>query len=149
VRDQALYGVLSEYALASLASVRPLYAEGAPARARRVASHAAPESLWLRFWQQPVGAAERRAGQAQAGRGIERVLASSRAAGGVDEATRRALVAHVVDELELALVLNERELVEGAWTRLAPLEPEGSWLPVDEKQPRADSPEGRRRRARR
>ncbi|HEU4411003.1 MAG TPA: hypothetical protein VFS43_37470 [Polyangiaceae bacterium] len=149
VRDQALYGAPSEYALASLASVRPLYVEGGPARARRVASHAAPEALWLRFWQQPVGASERRAGQEQAGRSIERVLAAARPAGGVDEATRRALVAHVVDELELALALNERELVDGAWARLVPLEPEGSWLPPDETQGRPGSPEGRRRRARR
>ncbi len=148
VRDQALYGAPSEYALASLASVRPLYAEGGPPRARRVASHAAPEALWLRFWQQPVGAVERRAGQAQAARGIDRVLAAARAEGGADDATRRALVAHVVDELALALELDDRELVEGAWARLVPLEPDGAWLPADEALRRPGA-QAERRRARR
>jgi hypothetical protein len=145
VRDQALYGEPSEYALASLASSRPLYVEGSPGRARRVASHAAPEALWLRFSQQPVGTSDRRAGQEQSGRSVERVLTAARPGGGVDEATRRALVSHVVDELALALSLDEREVVEGAWARLLPLEPDGSWLPVDEKQPRPDARPGRRR----
>lgn len=149
VRDQALYGAPSEYALASLASARPLYSEGGDGHARRVASHAAPEALWLRFWQQPVGAVERRAGQEQTARAIERVLASARAQGGADEATRRALVSHVVDQLGLALSLNERELVDGAWARLVPLEPEGEWLPPEEFKAQAGTPLERRRRARR
>jgi hypothetical protein len=149
VRDQALYGAPSEYALASLASARPLFSEGGDGYARRVASHAAPEALWLRFWQQPVGAVERRAGQEQTARSIERVLASARTQGGADEATRRALVSHVVDELGLALVLNERELVDGAWARLVPLEPEGDWLPPEEFKAQAGTPLERRRRARR
>jgi hypothetical protein len=146
VHDQALYATPGEYALASLASVRPLYAEGGPRPPRRAASHAAPEALWLRLWPQPVGATERRAGQAQAGRAIDRVLAVARAGGGdLDAATRRALVSHLVDELTLALALDERELIDGAWATLGPLDPDGAWLPDDGPRRPGDLDRGRRR----
>jgi hypothetical protein len=74
LRDLALGGKPSEFALTSLADARPLYVELDPSWDERLNEHVVPEAFWLRFQANPVGRSDRTAALERAGRRFERVL---------------------------------------------------------------------------
>jgi len=59
LRDLALGGHASEYALSTLADARPLLVELDVSWSKRVVSHLYVEGLWLRYAPQPLGDSDR------------------------------------------------------------------------------------------
>jgi hypothetical protein len=74
LRDIALGGKPSDYALATLADARPLYVELDASWDERLNEHVVPEAFWLRFQANPVGRSDRGAALERAGHRFERVL---------------------------------------------------------------------------
>jgi len=76
LRDLALGGKPSEFALATLADARPLFVELDASWDDRLNEHVVPEAFWLRFQANPVGRSDRSASLERAGRRFERVLSA-------------------------------------------------------------------------
>jgi hypothetical protein len=76
LRDLALGGKPSEFALATLADARPLFVELDASWDDRLNEHVVPEAFWLRFQANPVGRSDRTASLERAGRRFERVLSA-------------------------------------------------------------------------
>ena len=74
LRDIALGGKPSDYALATLADARPLHVELDASWDERLNEHVVPEAFWLRFQANPVGRSDRTASLERAGRRFERVM---------------------------------------------------------------------------
>ena len=74
LRDLALGGKPSEFALTALADARPLFVELDPSWDDRLNEHVVPEAFWLRFQSNPVGRSDRTTALERAGRRFERVL---------------------------------------------------------------------------
>jgi hypothetical protein len=95
LRDMALGGKATEFALATLADARPLLVELDPSWDERLNDHVVPESFWLRFQPNPVGRSDRTVSLERSGRRFERVLAASVPSEAADgaRATREVVVA--------------------------------------------------------
>jgi hypothetical protein len=74
LRDIALGGKPSEYALTTLADARPLFVELDASWDERLSEHIVPQSFWLRFRANPVGRSDRTVALARAGSRFERVV---------------------------------------------------------------------------
>ncbi len=95
LRDMALRGKPTEYALATLADARPLFVELDPTWDERLNEHVVPHASWLRFLPNPVGRSDRSAALERTKRRFERVLEAvepSEASSGAT-ATREVVVA--------------------------------------------------------
>jgi hypothetical protein len=77
LRDMALGGKPSEFALATLADARPLFIELEPGWDERLNEHVVPQSFWLRFRANPVGRSDRSLALARAGSRFERVVSAA------------------------------------------------------------------------
>jgi hypothetical protein len=74
LRDIALGGKPSEFALSTLADARPLFIELDPSWDERLSEHVVPQSFWLRFRANPVGRSDRTQALERAGSRFERVV---------------------------------------------------------------------------
>jgi hypothetical protein len=74
LRDIALGGKPSEYALTTLADARPLFVELDASWDERLSDHIVPQSFWLRFRANPVGRSDRNVALARAGTRFDRVV---------------------------------------------------------------------------
>ncbi len=125
LRDMALGGKPSEYALATLADARPLFVELDPSWDERLNEHLVPESFWLRFRANPVGRSDRTAALVHTGRRFERVLdvcAPSDAAGG-SRATREVVVTDLRQRALFLLARRDRETALDTASSLERLSP--------------------------
>lgn len=125
LRDMALGGKPTEYALATLADARPLFVELDPSWDERLNDHVVPESFWLRFQANPVGRSDRTASLERGGRRFERVLAAcaptDAAEGG--RATREVVVAGLRDRALFLLARRDRETALATAASLERLSP--------------------------
>jgi hypothetical protein len=121
LRDISSAGTPSEFGLSTVADVRPLFIEIDPQGDRKIASHTASESLWLRFAPQPYGASDRRLGRNAATTAFYTVVGAARRNEPHDEATLEILATHARN-LAIASALNhDRESTQLALDQLAAL----------------------------
>ncbi|MCC6527128.1 MAG: hypothetical protein IT373_31055 [Polyangiaceae bacterium] len=110
LRDLALTGQASEYALSVLADARPLYLELDESWPARLLTHAAPEGTWLRYRPESLGLDDRRADASGVLAPTGRLVTSLDAGPSRDRATA-AVVGQALKEHAAALAL----LGLGAW----------------------------------
>lgn len=125
LRDLALGGKPSEFALTTLADARPLFVELDPSWDERLNEHVVPEAFWLRFQSNPVGRSDRTAALERAGRRFERVLRAvtpgDREGGML--ATREVVVAGLRQRALFLLARRDRDTALGTAESLERLSP--------------------------
>jgi hypothetical protein len=95
LRETALSGKPTEFALSSLADVRPLYVEVDPRWDPRLLDHMAPRAFWIRYYPHPLGNSDRRDAFDKAQGGFARVSEKATRSGGSEPATRAVLLANL------------------------------------------------------
>jgi hypothetical protein len=125
LRDMALGGKPTEFALATLADARPLFVELDPSWDERLNEHVLPQSFWLRFQPNPVGRSDRTASLDRASRRFERVLAACTPAANGEgaRATREVVVASLRQRALFLLARRDRDTAletAAALERLSP-----------------------------
>jgi len=126
LRDLALGGKPSEYALTTLSDARPLFVELDPSWNERLNEHVVPEAFWLRFQSNPVGRSDRTVALERAGRRFERVLRAV-APGDRDAgllATREVVVAGLRQRALFLLARRDRDTALSTAEALERLSPE-------------------------
>jgi hypothetical protein len=120
LRDLSSLGGPSEYALSSLADVRPVYVELDPTWDKRLAAHLIPEKLWLRYAAQPFGASDRKLAQGDDDAPLARVLAAAAdRRDGVDDATLEVLAAHAREQVVAATSIGDKDAARAALAQLS------------------------------
>jgi hypothetical protein len=111
LRDMALAGKPTEFALATLADARPLFVELDASWDERLNEHVLPEAFWLRFRANPVGRSDRTASLERAERRFERVLAACTNPDGLEgaRATREVVVASLRQRALFLLARRDRD----------------------------------------
>jgi hypothetical protein len=112
IREVALSGRPSEYALSTLADARPLFVEFDPSFARAELEHLVPQAFFMRFAPQPLGRSDRISGLSQGLSEFRAVLAETERNGGRDVATRSVLMAETRGQALVAAALNDRKNLE-------------------------------------
>ncbi|HTQ03334.1 MAG TPA: hypothetical protein VMI54_05735 [Polyangiaceae bacterium] len=125
LRDMALGGKPTEYALATLADARPLFVELDPSWDERLNEHVVPESFWLRFQPNPVGRSDRTVSLERAGRRFERVLRACTPSDASDggRATREVVVAGLRERALFLLARRDHDTALDAAAALERLSP--------------------------
>ncbi len=111
LRDMALGGKPTEFALATLADARPLFVELDPSWDERLNEHVLPASFWLRFQANPVGRSDRTASVERTSRRFERVLAACAPTDSADgaRATREVVVTSLRQRALFLLARRDRD----------------------------------------
>jgi hypothetical protein len=109
IREVALSGRPSEYALSTLADARPLSVEFDPASDHAQLEHLVPQPFFMRFAPQPLGRSDRVAGLQQSAADFRVVLAATEREGTRDDATRSVLLAETRGQALVAAALNDRK----------------------------------------
>ncbi|MFO0759974.1 MAG: hypothetical protein U0359_26045 [Byssovorax sp.] len=121
LRDFALTGEPSEFALSKLADMRPLHVELDAAWTKRESAHLRADGLWLSYAPQPLGPSDRKLGAGASRVPIERVLTAVNATTVPDAPTGNLLAQTLRAHGDLLLSLGETELAEGYIERLGEL----------------------------
>jgi len=124
IREVALSGRPSEYALSTLADARPLFVEFDPSFARAELEHLVPQAFFMRFAPQPLGRSDRIAGLSQGLSEFRVVLAETERDGQQDTATRSVLMAETRGQALVAAALNDRQNLENILATAHRLDPE-------------------------
>jgi len=124
IREVALSGRPSEYALSSLADARPLFVEFDPSFDRAQLEHLVPQAFFMRFAPQPLGRSDRVAGLQQGASDFRSVIAETEHDGQVDVATRSVLMAETRGQALVAAALNDRKNLETILATAHSLDPE-------------------------
>ncbi len=125
IRDVAMTGKTSEYALAELADTRPVFAELDPEWDSRLFTHLRPTPLWLGFVPHTLGRSDRSSALADADgrRAFSRVLAVARSVPGGDAATLTMLGAREREKAVVLAALGDRESLRQVAHDLHRIEP--------------------------
>lgn len=121
LRDIALGGRPSEFALSTLADARPLFVELDSSWDERLSDHIVPQSFWLRFRANPVGRSDRTLALARAGTRFDRVIQAV-LPGEYAEATAATRAVVVAGLRQRALFLTARKDRDTALETAAALE---------------------------
>ncbi|WP_437779144.1 hypothetical protein [Sorangium sp. So ce1097] len=121
LRDFALSGEPSEFALSTLADVRPLYVELDPSWSRRLLGHLNVAGIWLEYAPQPLGASDRKLATAQSIVPIRRVLESLSVAAVPDTSTAAVLASTMRGQSNVVSLLGERVVAQSYLDRLREL----------------------------
>ncbi|WP_437505540.1 hypothetical protein [Sorangium sp. So ce1099] len=128
LRDFALAGEPSEFALSTLADVRPLYVELDPRWSRRLLGHLNVAGIWLEYAPQPLGASDRKLATAQSIVPIRRVLESLSAAAVPDTSTAAVLASTMRGQSNVVSLLGERVVAQSFLERLGELAAEDPFV---------------------
>ncbi len=111
VRDMAMTGSPSEFALTGLADARPLFVELDPTWNNRLLDHLRPAGLWLAFTAQTLGRSDRASALASddGRRAFRRVLSAAKLEPGGDVATLAVLEAGAKEQAVLLATLGDRD----------------------------------------
>jgi hypothetical protein len=109
IREIAINGKPSEYALSTLADARPLHVEFDRSWDPRLFDHLLPGPQWLRFAPHALGRSDRAAGLRAASVSAERVLAVAKQPVGSDEATLALLAERSAAQTLLLALLGDRD----------------------------------------
>lgn len=125
MRDVAMTGRTSEYALAALADARPLYVELDPAWDKRLFDHLRPTPLWLGFTAHTLGRSDRAiAIEDDSGRrAFRRVLGVARGGTGGDPGTLAVLSARAREQAVVLAALGDKASARRVLSDIARIEP--------------------------
>jgi hypothetical protein len=125
VRDVAMKGRASEYALATLADARPLYVELDPEWDKRLLDHLRPTPLWLGFTPHTLGRSDRTTALAaeEGRRAFRRVLGVAKGVPPGDRATLAVLGARAKEQAVVLAALGDRDSARRVLKDLGRIEP--------------------------
>ncbi|HEX3594294.1 MAG TPA: hypothetical protein VHU80_04305 [Polyangiaceae bacterium] len=125
VRDVAMNGRASEYALAALADARPLYVELDPEWDKRLLDHLRPTPLWLGFTPHTLGRSDRSSALAaeDGRRAFRRVLGVAKGVPLGDRATLAVLGAQAREQAVVLAALGDRDSARRVLGDLGRIEP--------------------------
>ncbi|HVW26880.1 MAG TPA: hypothetical protein VHC69_16040 [Polyangiaceae bacterium] len=125
VRDMAMTGRASEYALATLADARPLYVELDPEWDKRLLDHLRPTPLWLGFTPHTLGRSDRTSALAgeDGRRAFRRVLGAAKGVPLGDRATLAVLGARAKEQAVVLAALGDRDSARRVLRDLGRIEP--------------------------
>ncbi|AUX37724.1 MULTISPECIES: hypothetical protein [Sorangium] len=121
LRDFALAGEPTEFALSTLADVRPLYVELDPRWSKRLLGHLNVAGIWLEYAPQPLGPSDRKLATAQSIVPIKRVLEALSAAAVPDTSTATVLASTMRGQSNVVSLLGERVVAQSFVDRLGEL----------------------------
>ncbi|HYP75570.1 MAG TPA: hypothetical protein VER12_06445 [Polyangiaceae bacterium] len=124
IREVALSGRASEYALSTLADARPLFVEFDPSFDRAELEHLVPQAFFMRFAPEPLGRSDRVAGLSQGSAEFHSVVLETERDGRRDLATRSVLMAETRGQALVAAALNDRKNLETILITAQGLDPE-------------------------
>jgi hypothetical protein len=125
VRDFAITGRASEFALAGLADARPLFVELDPVWDKRLLDHLRPTPLWLGFTSHTLGRSDRTSALAgeDGRRAFRRVLGVAKGVPAGDPATLAVLGARAKEQAVVLAALGDRDSVRRVLGDLGRIEP--------------------------
>jgi hypothetical protein len=109
IREMSLSGRATEFALSSLADVRPLFLELDPSWNVRVLEHLVPRTFWMEFAPQPLGRSDRTISAKRGRRALRRVFATTEVGARRDDATRSVLLASLRERALTLAALGDRD----------------------------------------
>ncbi|WP_437569889.1 hypothetical protein [Sorangium sp. So ce542] len=128
LRDFALAGEPSEFALSTLADVRPLYVELDPRWSKNLLGHLNVAGIWLEYAPQPLGPSDRKLATAQSIVPIKRVLEALSAAAVPDTSTAAVLASTMRGQSNVVSLLGERVVAQSFVDRLGELAAEDPFV---------------------
>jgi hypothetical protein len=125
IRDIAMSGRPSEYALATLADARPLYVELDPDWDKRLLDHLRPTPLWLGFTPHTLGRSDRTSALSseEGRRAFRRVLGVAKGTVPSDPATLSVLGARAREQAVVLAALGDRDSARRVLGDLGRIEP--------------------------
>jgi hypothetical protein len=123
VRETAMNGSTSEYALSSLADARPLYVELDPSWDRRLFEQLVPGTLWLGFAPHALGRSDRKAALEGGRESFRRVVTVAQDPLRPDPATLAVLVARAREQALVLAALGDRKILSGVLSELDTMDP--------------------------
>ena len=124
IREVALSGRPSEYALSTLADARPLFVEFDPDFDHALLEHLIPQPFFMRFAPEPLGRSDRVAGLLEGLDRFRNVVAETDHDGARDAATRSVLLAETHGQALVAAALGDRKNADAALSAVRALDPE-------------------------
>lgn len=121
LRDFALAGEPGEFALSTLADVRPLHVELDRSWSMRLLAHLSVDGLWLEFAPQPLGASDRKVATAQSVVPLRRTLAALAATTIPDASTSAVLASTLRSHSSVISMLGERVVAQTFLDRVGEL----------------------------
>ncbi len=118
LRDFALTGQPSEFALSHLADGRALHVEFDPAWSKRLIGHLRLDGLWLEYAPQPLGPSDRRQSGAAAAAPLRRVLAAITSATIPEAPTAAVVAATLRADANVLNALGERDVADLVLARI-------------------------------
>jgi hypothetical protein len=123
VRETAMNGSPGEYALSTLADVRPLYVELDPTWDRRLFEQLVPGALWLGFAPHALGRSDRRAALEGGRESFQRVAKIAQDPLHPDPATLAVLAARAREQALVLAALGDRKTLSGLLQELDSIDP--------------------------
>lgn len=112
LRDYAIAGEPTEYALSRLADVRPLHVEFDRAWSKRLVSHMTVDGCWLEYAPQPLGQSDRKLSTTASLRPIKRVMDAIAAPLVPDAATAGIVSETLRDQSTVLALLGEHDAAQ-------------------------------------
>lgn len=112
IRETALSGKASEYALSTLADARPLLVELDPSWETPVLEHLLPRPFFMQLAPEPRGRSDRELGLREGRASFQRVISATERAGFRDEVTRSVLLAETHERMMVAAALGDHKSLD-------------------------------------
>lgn len=126
LRDYAMTGAPTEFALSSLADARPLHVELDRRWGKRIVNHLAVDGLWLEYAAQPLGPSDRRLKASAQAAPLKRVLAAANANGIPDAPTSTVVAETLIGQSSVLMSLGEHDAAQALYDRAEALLPRES-----------------------
>jgi hypothetical protein len=114
VREMALSGAPTEYALSSLSDARPLFVEIDSRWSKRLRDHLAPRAFFPRFSAHPLGRSDRAQSLREGDDAWQRTLAVATRVGARDPATLAVMQSELRERAQLLVDAGDREAAQAA-----------------------------------
>ncbi len=124
VREVAISGRPTEYALSTLADTRPLFVELDPSWDRRLVAHLSPEPLWLAYVPHAVGRSDRAAALDRGRAALLRAIDAASSPGRRDEATLAMLGLRAREQAFALAAVGDRTSATTMLATLRSIQPE-------------------------
>lgn len=124
IRDMAMSGRPSEFALSSLSDLRPLFVEFDPSWDERLLPHLLPHPFWMQFAAHPLGRSDRKPQVRSSRVAFRRVLAAAKQPVIADRATLDVLDERASEQAVILAALGDREQAAEIVRDLRALDPD-------------------------
>jgi hypothetical protein len=126
IREMALSGAATEFALSNLADARPLFVEIDTRWSKRLRDHLAPRAFFPRFSSHPLGRSDRVQSLKESDEGWQRALAMATQPAARDAATLAVLQGELRDRARLLVEAGDREAAQTSVDSLLSIDPQDS-----------------------